>query len=179
MCNSVSSFTDNRDSKIYNTVKIGNQIWMAENLDYAGNGGVYYDNTPLPPFARAGRLYTWEQAMAAVPQGWHLPSDAERDILITAVGGTSIAGRHLKATDGWTSRNQPYNGIDIYGFAALPGGYGDLRGEFHGVGNFGWWWSGSEISPSHVRCLYIQKYDGIQFRNSDKHNLCSVRCVKD
>jgi uncharacterized protein (TIGR02145 family) len=82
-------YIDPRDDKIYNTVKIGGQIWMAKNLNYAVNGdndeeyynNIYCDryrnNAASPLFLQAGRLYTWKQAIKAAPPGWHLPTDKE------------------------------------------------------------------------------------------------------
>lgn len=86
------SFTDPRDGQVYKTVQIGNQIWMAENLNYEIEGSWCYDNNP--EYAQKyGRLYTWEAAMKAAPEGWHLPSMAEFETLLAAVGGKNFENR--------------------------------------------------------------------------------------
>ena len=77
------SFTDPRDGKTYKTVKIGNQVWMAENLNYdAGSGSWCYEDC-----SQYGRLYNWETAKGVAPQGWHLPSKSEFETLLNNLGG--------------------------------------------------------------------------------------------
>ncbi len=134
-----STFTDPRDGKTYNTVKIGYQTWMVENLNYAASGSICYNNKPAN-CNEYGRLYDWFTAKAACPSGWHLPTSEEWGVLIAAVGGDETAGKYLKATSGWSNYG---NGLDRYGFTALPGGCynGD---NFVNAGNYGLWWSSSE-----------------------------------
>jgi len=183
--NAIGSFTDNRDGKTYSTVQIGNQIWMSENLDYAGNGGVYFKNASSPPFAKAGRLYTWQQAMVATPSGWHLPTQEEWEVLTTTVGGCPTAGKHLKATNGWkpfkekSGNSIDSNGLDTYGFAALPGGLYKLNNTFSGLGSSGYWWSATEIRSTHAQYRYMHYADSVHLENGDKSRLFSVRCLKD
>lgn len=128
------SFTDERDGQSYDMVQIGNQIWMAENLNFA--------NASLASFCpdgddrnckQYGRLYTWEAAQKACPAGWHLPSAGEFDALFVAaiaadargaamakaVNITTVGGL-LKSTSGWFKKG---NGTDAVHFNALPAGY--------------------------------------------------------
>ena len=124
---------DSRDGKTYRTVKIGSQIWMAENMNYDAKGSKCYKNNPNN-CTKYGRMYNWETAMKACPSGWHLPSNGEWDVLHNYAGG-SYAGIKLKARSGWYScgasnySHYPYC-EDTYGFSALPGGYGYLDGSF-------------------------------------------------
>ena len=183
------SFCDTRDYKVYKQVKIGEyQTWMAENLNYNARYSVCYSNN-ASNCDTYGRLYNWATAMngaasssaapsgvqGVCPTGWHLPSDAEWDALNIAVGGTSTAGRKLKATSGWSS-----GGTDEFGFSALPGGYGRSDGNFINVGRRGFWWSATEKRASRAWGRYMDYYsEGVNRYNYAKGFLFSVRCVQD
>ena len=169
----------------YKTVQIGEQIWMAENLNCDVNGSKCYDNDPAY-CVKYGRLYDWETAKTVCPSGWHLPGQAEWTMLADYVGGASTAGAKLKATSGWKNSG---NGTDDYGFSALPGGknytHGDLRpgerGIFTGAGEDGYWWSAIEYSATNANCWYIDKNTRLQSLSSgdNKSYLNSVRCLQD
>ena len=94
-----SSFVDSRDGKEYKTIKIGEQVWMAENLAYKPYSGKYWaydnDNSNLEKF---GYLYDWETACNVCPNGWHLPNDNEWIELTEYLGGKEVAGTMMKET---------------------------------------------------------------------------------
>jgi uncharacterized protein (TIGR02145 family) len=175
---------DYRDGKTYRPVQIGKQTWMAENLNYAANGSKCYDNKPTN-CDKYGRLYDWQTAMKACPNGWHLPSNYDWDKLMRYLDGVSgsghydshTAGRYLKAIDGWSSGG---NGQDTYGFSALPGGNGYSNGNFYDAGYYGRWWSASEGNSDYA---YIRSMgygsDGAGWYDSSKDDLFSVRCLQD
>ena len=114
-------FTDQRDEKTYHTVLIGNQCWMAQNLDIGipidgnmeqENNGIiekYCYNDSEENCNTLGGLYQWNEMMqfAAIPggqgicpAGWHIPTDAEWATLISDLGGEGVAGGKMKLTEG-------------------------------------------------------------------------------
>ena len=137
------SFTDQRDGRVYKTVTIGNQTWMAENLNYDVKGSNCADSTDKD-CKKYGRIYTWAAALdtattkrdpskvyqapfqGACPEGWGIPTYADWDTLLANVG-TNVsrtmnhdefmeAGRRLLSKD-----NGTYPGTDVYGFSAYIG----------------------------------------------------------
>jgi uncharacterized protein (TIGR02145 family) len=168
-------FTDDRNGKTYKTVRIGNQWWMAENLNYQVDGSWCYGNDNSN-CATYGRLYQRSATRTACPSGWHLPSRAEWNALETAVGGSSTAGKHLKSTSGWNSSG---NGTDAFTFSALPGGSG-TNGSFHDAGDYGNWWTATEEWGGAVwyRYMSYNRDDLPEFFNDGGGGL-SVRCVGD
>jgi len=152
------TFKDPRDGKIYRTVKIGEQIWMAENLDYEEEGSVCYDNDPANG-EKYGRLYDWDTAMRACPPGWHLPSREEWEALAVAVG-----------------ESEPFT---LQGGMAIPIMYGKNHDyKFGNAGKRGYWWSSSELDYlATVRIM--QTSFPTSFTDDRKIFLFSVRCVKD
>jgi len=162
----------------FKTVKIGNQVWMAENLNIDIQGSKCYENNP-ENCKKYGRLYDYGIALKACPKGWHLPSDKEWQMLIDFVGADG--GKKLKAKEGWEEGG---NGTDEYGFSALPGGDGSSDGSsdgsFNAVGKLGNWWSATEndASDAYRRSMYYSSADVGRY-NYDKASFFSVRCVQD
>lgn len=198
-----NGFTDARDGNHYKVVKIGNQIWMAENLRYLPNvvgDGVSSITTPIyyvygydgtdinaakatSNYTTYGVLYNWPAAMTGCPTGWHLPSDDEWTELINYLGGKSVAGGKLKET-GTKHWNSPNTGAtNEMGFTALPGGSRrkDIS-KFFNIGYFGYWWSSTsvEINSSNAwsRTLYYNDATVFGLGYEKSHGF-SVRCVKD
>lgn len=132
---------DPRDGQTYKTVKIGDQEWMAENLNYQTENSYCYENDPAN-CEKYGRLYTWEAALNACPEGWHLPTEEEFETLESNVGENETAGTMLKSTTGWEESG---NGIDMYGFNVLPAGYSlSGGGSFRNAGKVAFFWSATE-----------------------------------
>jgi uncharacterized protein (TIGR02145 family) len=167
-----SYFTDSRDGQKYRSVKIGGKTWMAQNLNYqTGNSWCYNDNnSSCEPY---GRLYDENTAKAVCHAGWHLPSGKEWNDLVATMGGAG-AGKKLKSTYGWAYDG---NGIDEFGFSALPGGYRNYYGYgFSDARILGCWWMVRSDFDSYMFMVY--KLDDVRMGGYDKKN-CSVRCVKD
>jgi uncharacterized protein (TIGR02145 family) len=190
------TFTDTRDNTQYKTTTImtvaSSQTWMAENLNYETASGSRCYNNDVENCNKYGRLYDWATAMdvdvlfnanllgvsdvknqGVCPVGWHLPSRAEWDKLITMVGGAD--SWKLKSTNGW---NYNYNGTDDYHFSALPGGGRDVGGNPVTVGNGAHWWTATEYGSGNAYDLYMHMAyftEAIYY----KGGVASIRCVKD
>ena len=189
--------TDKRDGKEYLTVAIGDQVWMAENLDYVVDGSVIYNNAK----SGYGRLYRWTTAIGMsesecgygvvcalpqnhqgiCPQGWHLPDKIEWQTLVTMAG----SGKNLKSTYGWDDFNGEYGGgTDLFSFSAQPVGlYYALEGIYSYVGEKASFWYTTEIEgfPSqYAGSVGLNNADDfVAFgNNNDKRYVYnSVRCV--
>ena len=175
----IMGITDPRDGQFYETVVIGSQTWFAVNLNYNTGNSWCYDNNGSNCDIY-GRLYTWEAATSACPDGWHLPNDIEWTTLIDFLGGEDVAGGKMKET-GTTHWNSPNTGAtNSSGFTALPGGYRSTNGGFYDRGSFGIWWSATEYSSASAwdRKLGYDT-DGVDRDGRSKEDGFSVRCVRD
>ena len=175
---SIGNLTDFRDGQAYRTVTIGTQTWMAENLNYKTANSFCYEDK-ASNCEKYGRLYLWDAALKACPEGWHLPTKAEFETLFTAVGDSSVAGKMLKSTSGWTAQIG-FTNEDAFGFSALPAGYRYFNGEYFIEGSGTLFWNSTEDYGS------FAYYVGIDFNDDsalllagDKDNGFSVRCLKD
>ena len=224
----VNYLRDARDKQLYKLAKIGDQWWMAQNLNYRYVGIGFESNYPLAnhddstswyyegqPSSTYGRLYTWSAAMDSAgkvdkknmvatnvedrfgcgqfvkcvpntphrgicPSGWHVPTVAEFETLVDAVGGLSKAGYYLKSDHDWVD-----GGIDSYGFSLFPTGYRGQTSsgekEYYGLGIITVLWSSEEIGTTSVNGLRILNEDKVEFADSYKknQNALSLRCLRD
>ncbi|MBN1338601.1 MAG: hypothetical protein JXA03_04720, partial [Bacteroidales bacterium] len=206
---------DSRDNRVYKTILIGNQCWMAENLnigvriDGANNQAdnstfekYCYDNDPANCETYGG-LYQWDEAMQYVtdetaqgicPDGWHMPTDWQWQILEgTADSQYPVidpewdnlgwrgfdAGGNLKET-GTTHWNSPNTGATNFsGFTALPGGRRDPSGDFNVIGDYSYWWSASQSGSNRwSRRLHFINVQINRNEHSKSYGF-SIRCLKD
>lgn len=201
------AITDDRDQKKYQTVLIGNQCWMAENLNIGkqvtnlnqeNNQAIEktcQENRPENCDIYGG-LYTWNEAMnwntnpqGICPEGWHIPSKDEWQQLSNTLGKTR-AGTKMKATN----KNTPaWDGTNESGFNALPGGNAvplDLTNG-NGFGRLHQWalfWSSTEANDDYS---WFSLLDGYWNENPPRYHILyigdyylklngfSVRCIKD
>jgi uncharacterized protein (TIGR02145 family) len=169
------TLADSRDGQTYKTVKIGDQVWMAENLNYEnGNSMCYSDDSTK--CGKSGRIYTWDAAKEVCPSGWHLPDTTEWVALFSAVGTRGMAGRNLKSTTGWADNG---NGVDAYGFSVLPIAFWDVS-EFIDRDEFAMFWSSTEVDADKAELQHFyMSYDSVIHGSFSKKMALSVRCLKD
>ncbi len=203
------SLTDSRDGQTYRTVKIGDQVWMAENLNYETDNSWCFVADPAN-CAKYGRLYTWAAAMDSVgewstngkgcgygkecsvtspvrgicPEGWHLPSRAEWDALIVAVDGsiTEYEKDNVAGTKlkSATGWSSSGNGTDTFGFSALPAGSTYSGGGYDNEGYYAHFWSSTENDSGSAYLMDLSYgYGSATLYYYYKNLGFSVRCLKD
>lgn len=199
-CNTANK---DQDGNSIASVTVGNQVWMAENL----NVGTFLNGDPIPEVKseaewvkagetgqpawcyfrndaangeKYGRLYNWyatTDPRGLAPEGWHVPSDEEWTTLTESIGGMAEAGVRLKSQSGWSNNG---NGRDDFGFNILAaGGRGGVSG-FNGEGTVAVFWSSTSKSPSFAWYRVVHAHrTGVFQESDDKMSGFSVRCVKD
>lgn len=197
------TFTDPRDGITYKTVKIGNQTWFAENLKYVGNipnvvsnqawyaiwnngnltgkpAWAYYNNDASNNSVY-GKLYNWYAVNTGTlcATGWHIPTDAEWNILSNFLGGGSVAGGKMKSVTGWSPPNT--GSTNESGFTGLPSGNRSGTGGFYAIGSLGYWWSSTEYGTGSAWSRSLSSSGGSVSRPYDDYKVggFSVRCLRD
>jgi len=161
-------FTDLRDGKIYNTVRIGNQIWMAENLNFKTESDSWCFEQISSNCEKYGRLYKWNNTIDVSPKGWHLPSKNEF-ITLWQNAGSSEENVFKSLIHGGNS-----------GFSALFGGCHSYIGEFIDVTDETMFWSSTKYLGNNSWFLNIDNKNESSFMATG-YIECgfSVRCIKD
>lgn len=179
------------DGADYKTVKIGNQVWYAENLHTTA----FSNGDPIPIIhspkewsnAAAGAiaayegeiLYNWyavNDPRGLCPSGWHVPTAAEWLNLIDFLGGESVAGEKMKSS---ASDKPQWDGSNDSGFSGLPVGWRSTDGGFYSSGYSGFWWSASPDGSQAWRWNLMRKSKGAYRDNTDPRKGFSVRCIQD
>jgi len=201
---SYGSLKDDRDDHVYRTVAIGDQTWMAENLDYAVDSSVCLQNSS-DSCAKYGRLYRWAAVMGldpmydttiwsgadsslhqgACPSSWRVPLSADWDSLFAHVGSDS-AKLALSATGSW--HQYPSSWIlnkDTYGFRILSNGYADTGVFLFYPGQEADFWSASqqpgpaESKVSFYELLFYYSPYPYTKQPAYKSYAFAIRCLKD
>jgi len=192
------------DGNLYNTVTIGTQVWLKENLIVThyntgdeipnvssnatwlslSNGAYcnYENNASLAP--TYGRLYNWfavNDNRGICPTGWHVATDAEWTILTDLLGGEAVAGGKLKeaGTLHWPSPNT--GATNEVGFTALGGGYRSNTADYIGFGGIGSWRCSTESSTTNAwaRGIFNDAINVDRGGYYEKFMGFSVRCIYD
>lgn len=203
-----ATYTDSRDGKNYNTITIGYQVWLSENLKYlptvnseedvSGTSPRYYvydyhgtdtaEAKSLTNYENYGVLYNWAAASIACPEGWHLPTDSEWRKLELYLGMSLEEANNtgLRGTDeGGEMKStdfwqDPNTGANnSSGFSARPGGAFYDENYFDDINSSGYWWTNTNNG---VNSLYrYLKYNDSRIGRLDSPNgyAYSIRCVKN
>jgi uncharacterized protein (TIGR02145 family) len=190
------------DGNQYATIKIGTQVWMAENLKTTK----FADGTEIPNVTtnqqwmaqttaafsyfnndasnneKYGKLYNWYAATccAICPQGWHVPTQEDWEKMRSFLLPNS--GNKLKSITGWReSEISGTKGTNESGFNALPGGVRGSNGNFFSVGEFGHWWMNKSTNATTAPYIILSFNQSVvsQANFNPKWNGASIRCVKD
>lgn len=182
------TITDSRDSKKYKIVKIGEQDWFAENLSFKTNSSLVYDNDEDYEEIY-GRLYYFEDALKACPDGWHLPSDEEWKELEVELGmkngiddkgwrGTTPGQGRLLKKGGSSNFNAA-----LAGFSNLDITYVPPKQVFRKKEKQAIFWTGSENIEKKKKVWIRLLEDRSSIMRTDfqkKYNYgLSVRCIKN
>jgi len=172
---SYDEMMDNRDGQVYKIVVIDGRTWMAENLNYEiGDSYCYNDSTTYCD--KYGRLYAWQAAKNACPTDWRLPTIDEWNALKAFVETYSIVGTALKSMSGWGDDG---NGVDAFGFSAIPAGGRFKENHYDGEGAYTFFWSSTQFSSDGVYSMGLYRsLDGFSLGTS-LENERSIRCIKD
>lgn len=160
-------FTDTRDGKTYKTIKIGKQIWFAENIAYKTNKGSWsYDNNDANADTH-GYLYDWETAKKVCPEGWVLPQRSDFEQLLYVVSKIS---------------NKPSKEIVVggcSGFEALQSGWRNETGDFFDINENGNFWTSSKSISGRSWLLFVGKKGKKSYFDFAPVKMgLSVRCIK-
>ena len=195
------------EGKTYKSVKIGNQTWMAENLNVSTfrNGDQIIEVKSFEEWEKAGyeqrpawcyynndsqngviygKLYNWyavSDSRGLAPEGWHIPTTNEWDILTSFLGGKGLAAILMKKPCAWNVDFQDSNNPQ---FNALPGGLRDIRikgslGDFSKLKVNSYWWSSSVNDYYSSKYISLDIQYPVQLGWHYKEAGMSVRCVKD
>ncbi|UCH14004.1 MAG: hypothetical protein JSV22_12975 [Bacteroidales bacterium] len=172
----IAELYDERDDHVYDIVRIGQQWWMAENLDYFSSYGSWYYNNDSVSNSIYGRLYNWETAQSVCPAEWHLPSDEEWKILEMEIGMSEAqaVAIGLRGTDEGTQLK--IGGTS--GFDIIYSGFRDPSGTFISLGSGATFWTSTEGGAGMAWYRGFATDPQIHRDVYDKEYGFSVRCVR-
>lgn len=176
-------YLDVRDTQVYRTVQIGEQVWMAQNLNYKNDNQSFCFDSDTLYCKEKGRLYTWENALKVCPEGWHLPDSSEYNALIDFVE---------KNNNGLPTKKSLTSGtFNIFGFSIILGSGYVVRGEYsnEGGGNGNsYFWTASETDgldssrppETFARARGIRTSSNALVKLSwEKIHALAVRCIQN
>ncbi len=193
------------DGNVYKTITIGNQTWMAENLhvqtyndgstipSYYSNSTAwpnlvsgaygYYNNniSYAPAYGYLYNYYTIEDAKGLAPAGWHIPTNAEWQTLITLLNNANpsysfTAIQQMFSTSGWTNLNCSINNYS--NMKLMPAGFRSIQGADADMGYSTGFWT-TDNSGAYASIMYFDNNCFLMSTSKYKNCGYSIRCVKD
>ncbi len=184
-----NNLTDIRDNKVYPTVQIGSQCWMASNLDfgfqisdltpqtdnciaekYIQNSSFVVQN-PIFQWDELMRYTTAEDAQGLCPPGWHIPSAAEWNTLLAFYSGPGMAGGPMKDT------------LLLNGFKSYQQGFlyqNNTRAFTTGIDAGSMYWTSTSLGADRAVARGLNNYNpSVSMYPSLRGNAFGVRCIKD
>ena len=191
------------DGNVYNTITIGSQNWMQENLkvthyrngisipnitdsetwaDLSTGGRCYYDNDSVTYNSEYGSLYNWYtiESDNICPEGWHVPTDGEWAAVEDYLGGSAIAGGKMKEA-GYSHWLEPNVGANnSSGFTGLPAGMRSPDNTYQTIFENGLWWASTSYNTSFAWSRYLwYMFAGVDRNPAPKNLGLSIRCIKN
>lgn len=166
---------DGRDVRIYRTAYINDRVWLAENVNYDGSGLCYENDSTL--CAKYGRLYTYKEASTVCPQGFHLPTKEEWNLLPDASA--------LLASKGWQLDNGDMGGSNSSGFTVLPGGrYVSVKSSsvdtgYADIAHAAYMWTATKASNDSAYSVLFSSVPERWLGLSPRSDRFYVRCVRE
>ncbi|MCA1750925.1 MAG: fibrobacter succinogenes major paralogous domain-containing protein [Cryomorphaceae bacterium] len=200
-CGGLNTAVD-ASGNVYETVEIGGQCWLAENLQtgrYTSGDSIVHESSPnswgtptsgrtmannpdgnFPPLY--GNLYNWyavNDARGLCPTGWSVPTRAQWEVLMNFAGGPEAAGLELRATEYWNSTDLTLG--DPHGFSALPAGYLNVFTGIEGRSTEANFWTAEDRNQGNSAWSIIILDESPQMEKTSlaKNRGLAVRCIKD
>lgn len=169
-------FKDSRDKQKYRLVKVGELEWFGDNLNYKTEDSYCYDDDENQCMVY-GRLYKWNAAKKACPEGFRLPTHEDFEKLWTEAGADFNAAYLLKTTYGWKGET---NGNDTLKFSAMPAGNRFDDETYGNMNKFAFFWSDASEEGSNDAQVWFMTNKTMGFSYSSKPKIFgfSVRCVR-
>lgn len=180
-------FIDERDGQEYRYTTIGDQVWMAQNLNYVAEYSACYDNDELN-CELWGRFYSlledgqpsgpmnYAMVDSICPTGWHVPSEQEWTRMIASIGkyNDHETAKRLKSSELWTHEYSGGNGTDECGFRALPGGdQAPSKSEY--MYQYAGFWTSTMKTSGLAYTIFV----GATIFETASSYRNSIRCIKD
>lgn len=197
------------EGKRYKTVKIGEQEWMAENLNVAlfRNGDTIPEAQTKEEWLAAarnkqpawcyyrndkrngktyGKLYNWyavNDPRGLAPEGWKVPNKEEWLKMLFYISDPATAGKQLKSKKLWKDPFKRENkGNNKTRFNALPAGWRTQNAAFFEIGSYTFFWTSTEAEHNKEYAIYrtLSYHSQAAIENSiEKSRGFSVRCIKE